>query len=68
MCRIRTPDNSNVPIRYKNSWRDKAGGYGIQTPFGMKAIRRIEGDFYNVVGLPISRLCQLLKEEFNLEI
>lgn len=61
-----TLDNSGVPIWNgsvkKYGWRDKAGGYGIQEPFGMKAIREIRGDFYNVVGLPVSRLCQMLKE------
>ncbi|MCI5649117.1 MAG: Maf family protein [Fusicatenibacter sp.] len=42
-------------------WADKAGGYGIQTDFGTKYIRGIRGDYYNVVGLPASRLYQELK-------
>ena len=62
VCHIGTPDNSIVPIWHNGTWRDKAGGYGIQEPFGMKAVKRIEGDFYNVMGLPIGRLCQMLKE------
>ena len=51
------PDNSGVPI-----WKDKAGGYGIQEPFGIKAVSWIRGDYYNVVGLPLGRLCQELKK------
>ena len=42
------------------NWRDKAGGYGIQEPFGMRYIKRIEGDYNNVVGLPVARLYQEL--------
>lgn len=40
---------------------DKAGAYGIQEWIGAAAIRRIDGSFYNVMGLPIHRLYTLLK-------
>lgn len=36
---------------------DKAGAYGIQGRFAAY-VQRIEGDFYNVVGLPLARLVQ----------
>lgn len=35
---------------------DKAGAYGIQEWVGYAAIERIEGSFYNVMGLPIQKL------------
>ena len=40
---------------------DKAGAYGIQGPFA-KYVSRINGDFYNVVGLPVSSICSHLNE------
>jgi len=41
---------------------DKAGAYAIQEWIGVIGIRRIEGDFYNVMGLPVSRVVRALKE------
>lgn len=46
---------------------DKAGGYGIQGPF-CKYISKIEGDYYNVMGLPVRRVYKELKsleKQFN---
>ena len=41
---------------------DKAGAYGIQDDHGAVFISRIEGDYYNVVGLPLSSTYVHLKE------
>jgi septum formation protein len=41
---------------------DKAGSYGIQDWFGYTAVERIEGCFYNVMGLPVSRVYEELKK------
>lgn len=41
---------------------DKAGAYGIQEWIGCIGIKRIEGSFYNVMGLPVHVLYNLLKE------
>ena len=35
---------------------DKAGAYGIQEEIGLRGVTRIEGCFYNVMGLPVQRL------------
>lgn len=39
---------------------DKAGAYAIQEWIGVTGIEKIEGDFYNVMGLPVSRVIQAL--------
>ena len=40
---------------------DKAGAYGIQEWIGMVGVSRIEGCYYNVMGLPLARLYRELK-------
>ena len=41
---------------------DKAGSYAIQEWIGVIGIKSIEGDFYNVMGLPVSRVMKALEE------
>jgi septum formation protein len=41
---------------------DKAGGYAIQEWIGVVGIKKITGDFYNVMGLPVSKLVQTIKQ------
>ena len=54
---------------YINTYRplDKAGAYGIQEYAGV-FVEKINGDFYNVVGLPLNKLYCLLKREFGVII
>ncbi len=44
---------------------DKAGAYGIQDDFGAVFVSRIEGCYYNIVGLPLELLYRKLKELIN---
>jgi len=44
---------------------DKAGAYGIQDWIGITANTRINGSYFNVVGLPVSRLIKELNDFIN---
>lgn len=44
---------------------DKAGAYGIQG-LGGTLVKKIDGDYYNVVGLPLYRLCNELSDQLKL--
>lgn len=46
---------------------DKAGGYGIQER-GAAFVDRIDGDYFNVVGLPVSLLHEMLLKNFGLNL
>ncbi|MBQ8808536.1 MAG: septum formation inhibitor Maf [Clostridia bacterium] len=46
---------------------DKAGAYGIQNK-GSIFIEKIQGNYFNVVGLPVCALSRLLHDEFEIDI
>jgi len=56
------PLTSEQIIFYVEKYKpyDKAGAYAIQEWIGVVGIKSIEGDFYNVMGLPVSRVMQVL--------
>ncbi len=61
------PVTSSDIIHYVDRYKpyDKAGAYAIQEWIGVVGIRRINGDFYNVMGLPVSRVLASLSEHFR---
>jgi len=43
---------------------DKAGAYGIQDDRGALLVCRLDGDYYNVMGLPVSKVYRMAREHF----
>lgn len=61
--RFGTLKNSEIDYYIENfNPYDKAGAYGVQEWIGYVAVERIEGSFYNIMGLPVQRLYTVLKE------
>jgi septum formation protein len=58
--RRRTDDELEVYVA-TGEWVGRAGGYAIQEEGGSFMVARIEGDYLNVVGLPLDRLKALLE-------
>ena len=66
-CLVYVDNLSNEEIEdwiNKGNPYNKAGGYAIQEEFG-KYVTKIEGDFYSIVGLPLNKLYQILKNINN---
>lgn len=61
-----TPLSDEVITYYIDNYQpyDKAGAYGIQEWIGMVAVERIEGCYYNVMGLPVAQLYRTLRNRF----
>jgi septum formation protein len=45
----------------RGEWRGRAGGYAIQES-GAALVMGIDGDFFNVVGLPVALLVEMLSQ------
>lgn len=55
--KFRTLDEETINMYVQTgSPMDKAGAYGIQEDMGMILVERIDGDFFTVAGLPISKV------------
>jgi nucleoside triphosphate pyrophosphatase len=61
VTRVRFRELSDADVAWylaSGEWRDRAGGYAIQAR-GAALVEAIEGDYWNVVGLPVPALLRL---------
>ena len=47
---------------------DKAGAYGVQEWIGFVGVTRLEGSYFNVMGLPICEITQIADKQFNIQL
>ena len=56
-----TEEEINEYLDAGDEWADKAGAYAVQGTVGAKFVKELKGDYNNVVGLPVARLYQEIK-------
>ena len=64
--KVLTDEMINAYINTRE-YADKAGAYGIQG-MGAVLVDKIKGDYFNIVGLPLSALYDVLTNEFNFDV
>ena len=61
--RLRQLDDDEIAAYVaQGEWQGRAGGYAIQE-LGAELVAAVDGDYFNVVGLPVSRLAEILAAE-----
>ncbi len=56
-----TDEEINKYLDAGDEWADKAGAYAVQGTVGARFLKELKGDYNNVVGLPVARLYQEIK-------
>lgn len=65
VCFYKLTDDRINSYLDEDEWKDKAGGYAIQGK-GADLVSKIEGDIYNVIGLPRRRLKEEIESFMNI--
>ena len=56
-------DAINTIADSPEEWKDHSGGYSIDAQFGATIFTKINGDFYNIIGLPANKVARMLITE-----